>query len=66
MGVEHERSRIAEPRLENRPLGLLQGWIYGKRIAEATLKLQMSETGYQAALAAAARSNLPSLADFLN
>jgi flagellar hook-associated protein 3 FlgL len=35
-------------------------------IAEATLKLQMSETGYQAALAAASRSNLPSLADFLN
>jgi flagellar hook-associated protein 3 FlgL len=35
-------------------------------IAEATLKLQMSETGYQAALAAASRSNLPSLADFLH
>ena len=34
-------------------------------LAEATLKLQMSQTGYQAALAAAARSNLPSLADFL-
>ncbi len=35
-------------------------------IAEATLKLQLSQTGYQAALAAASRSNLPSLADFLN
>jgi flagellar hook-associated protein 3 FlgL len=35
-------------------------------LAEATLKLQMSQTGYQAALAAAARSNLPSLADFLH
>jgi flagellar hook-associated protein 3 FlgL len=35
-------------------------------LAEATLKLQMSETGYQAALAAASRSNLPSLADFLH
>lgn len=35
-------------------------------IAEATLRLKMSETGYQAALAAASRSNLPSLADFLN
>jgi flagellar hook-associated protein 3 FlgL len=34
-------------------------------LAEATLKLQMSQTGYQASLAAAARSNLPSLADFL-
>lgn len=34
-------------------------------LADATLKLQMSQTGYQAALAAAAQSNLPSLADFL-
>jgi flagellar hook-associated protein 3 FlgL len=34
-------------------------------LAEATLKLQMSQTGYQAALAAASRSDLPSLADFL-
>jgi flagellar hook-associated protein 3 FlgL len=35
-------------------------------IAEASLKLQQAQTGYQAALAAAARSNLPSLADFLH
>jgi len=35
-------------------------------IAEATLKLKLADTGYQAALAAASRSNLPSLADFLN
>jgi flagellar hook-associated protein 3 FlgL len=34
-------------------------------IAEASLKLQQAQTGYQAALAAASRSNLPSLADFL-
>lgn len=34
-------------------------------IAEATLRLKLSENGYQAALAAASRSNLPSLADFL-
>jgi flagellar hook-associated protein 3 FlgL len=34
-------------------------------LAEATLKLQMSQTGYQAALAAASKLNLPSLADFL-
>jgi flagellar hook-associated protein 3 FlgL len=34
-------------------------------MAEASLKLQQAQTGYQAALAAAARSNLPSLADFL-
>jgi flagellar hook-associated protein 3 FlgL len=35
-------------------------------MAEAALKLQMAQTGYQAALAAASRSNLPSLADFLS
>jgi flagellar hook-associated protein 3 FlgL len=35
-------------------------------IAEASLKLQQAQTGYQAALAAASRSNLPSLADFLH
>ncbi len=34
-------------------------------IAEASLKLQQAQTGYQAALAAASRSNLPGLADFL-
>jgi flagellar hook-associated protein 3 FlgL len=35
-------------------------------IAEAALKLQQAQTGYQAALSAASRSNLPSLADFLH
>jgi flagellar hook-associated protein 3 FlgL len=34
-------------------------------LADATLKMQMAQTGYQAALAAASRSNLPSLADYL-
>jgi flagellar hook-associated protein 3 FlgL len=34
-------------------------------LAEATLKMQMAQTGYQAALAAASKSNLPSLADYL-
>jgi flagellar hook-associated protein 3 FlgL len=34
-------------------------------IAEAALKMQMVSTGYQAALAAAGKADLPSLADFL-
>lgn len=34
-------------------------------IAEAALKMQLAESGYQAALAAAGRLNLPTLADFL-
>lgn len=34
-------------------------------IAKAILQLNMAQTGYQAALGAAAKANLPSLADFL-
>jgi flagellar hook-associated protein 3 FlgL len=34
-------------------------------IAEATLRMQMTSTAYQAALAAASKANLPSLAEFL-
>ena len=35
-------------------------------LPEAALNLQMSRLGYQAALAAVSRAELPSLADFLN
>ena len=34
-------------------------------VAEAALNMQVAQTGYQAALAAAARMDLPTLADFL-
>lgn len=46
-------------------IGLERSSIEDVDIAEAVLKLQIAQNGYQAALGAVAKSNLPSLADFL-
>lgn len=46
-------------------LALRRSELEDVNVAEAVLKLTAAQAGYQAALGAAARANLPSLADFL-